>query len=333
MADPKFLLVQRDGGLLDNTHSCSSVAELRLQTGVLPALLTLQDAGYRCVLLPTPGQSHSEAVATWLEALLDSQGVTFRSVAALADSWEGMLAAVAARERFDLDTSVMVGSPDLAAAAATVGVEFRSIEDTHSWQLLARELTGRPRRAQVSRKTRETDIDVIVDLDCEGPQVISTGIGFYDHMLEQIAKHGGFALTLTCRGDLHIDEHHTVEDCALALGSALDRALGERRGIGRYGFLLPMDETRAEIAIDLGGRPYAVFEGAFPRPEVGGLSTEMVPHFFRSLAETLRAAIHVRVQGDNTHHMVEASFKGVGRALRQAFARSGTELPSTKGVL
>ncbi|MCC5869532.1 MAG: bifunctional histidinol-phosphatase/imidazoleglycerol-phosphate dehydratase, partial [Gammaproteobacteria bacterium] len=181
-----------------------------------------------------------------------------------------MLAIVAARERFDLATSVMVGTSALAGLAESLGVAFHRIDDAQSWPLLARELTGRPRRAQVSRKTRETAIDVTVDLDSEGPQVISTGIGFYDHMLEQIAKHGGFALTLTCRGDLHIDEHHTVEDCALALGSALDRALGERRGIGRYGFLLPMDETRAEVAIDLGGRPYAVFEGAFPRPEVGG---------------------------------------------------------------
>ncbi len=333
MADPKLLLVQRDGGLLENRQSCSALAELRLQPGVLPALLALQGAGFHCVLLPTPGQAHAEAVITWLEALLESQGLTACRTATSAGSWEAMLATLAARERFDPDTSVMVGSGSLADLAATLSIDFRSIDESTSWPQLARELTGRPRRAQVSRKTRETDIDVTVDLDCEGPQVISTGIGFYDHMLEQIAKHGGFALTLTCRGDLHIDEHHTVEDCALALGSALDRALGERRGIGRYGFLLPMDETRAEIAIDLGGRPYAVFEAAFPRPEVGGLSTEMVPHFFRSLAETLRAAIHVRVQGDNTHHMVEASFKGVGRALRQAFARSGTELPSTKGVL
>ncbi len=152
-------------------------------------------------------------------------------------------------------------------------------------------------------------------------------------MLEQVARHGGFALELDCRGDLEIDEHHTVEDCALALGQALREALGDKRGIARYGFLLPMDEARAQVAIDLSGRPYAVFEGSFRRERVGGLPTELVPHFFRSLGESLGAAIHVQVQGENTHHMVEACFKGVGRALRQAFRVEGTELPSTKGVL
>jgi len=152
-------------------------------------------------------------------------------------------------------------------------------------------------------------------------------------MLEQLAKHGGFALELHCEGDLHIDEHHTVEDCALALGEALRSALGAKAGIARYGFLLPMDESRAQVSIDLSGRAYAVFEGRFGREQVGTLPTELVPHFFRSLADSLGAAIHIAVTGENTHHMIEACFKGVGRALRQAFRRDGHELPSTKGVL
>jgi imidazoleglycerol phosphate dehydratase HisB len=152
-------------------------------------------------------------------------------------------------------------------------------------------------------------------------------------MLEQLAKHGGFSLQLTCKGDLQVDEHHTVEDCALALGAAIRQALGDKRGIGRYGFLLPMDEARVQVAMDLSGRPYAVFEGKFARTEVGGLATELVPHFFRSLGETLGAALHVSVTGENTHHMVEACFKGVGRTLRQALRREGNDLPSTKGVL
>jgi imidazoleglycerol phosphate dehydratase HisB len=152
-------------------------------------------------------------------------------------------------------------------------------------------------------------------------------------MLEQIAKHGGFALDLECKGDLEVDEHHTVEDCALALGEALRKALGDKRGIGRYGFLLPMDEARAQVAIDLSGRAYAVFEGEFGREQVGGLPTELVPHFFRSLADSMGAAIHVAVTGENTHHQVEACFKGVGRALRMALRREGDDLPSTKGVL
>jgi imidazoleglycerol phosphate dehydratase HisB len=162
---------------------------------------------------------------------------------------------------------------------------------------------------------------------------IATGIGFFDHMLEQVARHGGFALELACQGDLDVDEHHTVEDCALALGQALRAALGDKRGIGRYGFLLAMDESQAQVAIDLSGRPYAVFDGSFSREAVGGLPTELVPHFFRSLADSLGAAIHVQVRGENSHHMIEACFKGVGRALRQALRVEGSELPSSKGVL
>jgi imidazoleglycerol phosphate dehydratase HisB len=185
----------------------------------------------------------------------------------------------------------------------------------------------------VTRRTRETDIVLQVDLDSEGPVSIATGIGFYDHMLEQVARHGGFALELRCSGDLGVDEHHTVEDCALALGQGLRVALGEKLGIGRYGFVLPMDEAQAQVAVDLSGRSYAVFKGRFARDAVGGLPTELVPHFFRSLADSLGAAIHVEVRGENTHHMVEACFKGLGRALRQAIRREGTALPSSKGVL
>jgi imidazoleglycerol-phosphate dehydratase/histidinol-phosphatase len=202
---------------------------------------------------------------------------------------------------------------------------------SETWPAIAAELLAR--RATFRRETKETRIQIDVDLDAEGPIQVATGQGFFDHMIEQLAKHGGFALTLKCDGDLHIDEHHTVEDCALALGGALRQALGDKRGIGRYGFLLPMDEARVQVAIDLSGRPYAVFEGKFARTEVGGLAKELVPHFFRSLGETLGAAIHVGVTGENTHHMVEACFKGVGRALRQALRREGEELPSTKGVL
>jgi len=198
---------------------------------------------------------------------------------------------------------------------------------------IASHLTARERRSHIERKTKETDIAVVVDLDRETPIQVSTGLGFFDHMLEQVAKHGGFSLQLTCKGDLHIDEHHTVEDCALALGQALKQALGDKRGIHRYGFLLPMDEALAQVAIDLSGRPYFVFEGKFGRDNVGQLPTELVPHFFRSLAEALGAAINIKVTGENTHHMIEACFKGVGRTLRQAFRITDAELPSTKGTL
>jgi histidinol-phosphate aminotransferase/imidazoleglycerol-phosphate dehydratase/histidinol-phosphatase len=183
------------------------------------------------------------------------------------------------------------------------------------------------------RKTNETDIAVRVNLDDTRVVKISTGIGFYDHMLEQIAKHGGMGLTLSCEGDLHIDAHHTIEDTALAFGSALKKALGNKAGIGRYGFVMPMDETQARVAIDLSGRPAAVFKGEFPTDHVGEFPVEMCPHFFESMAQTLGAAIHIDVEGENSHHIIEACFKGVGRALRPAFARVGGDIPSTKGVL
>ena len=185
----------------------------------------------------------------------------------------------------------------------------------------------------MERNTNETSIRVEVNLDAPGRIEVATGIGFYDHMLEQSAKHGGFSLALTCDGDLEVDEHHTVEDTAICLGNALRDALGNKYGIGRYGFLLPMDESQAQVALDLSGRAAFDFHADFPRDSVGELSTEMVEHFFRSLAESLGAALHVTVHGENTHHMVEACFKAVGRSLRQAIDRSGTELPSTKGTL
>jgi len=191
------------------------------------------------------------------------------------------------------------------------------------------------RRADVVRDTRETRIALSLDLDRAEPRQIDSGIPFYDHMLDQVAAHGGFSLTLACSGDLGIDPHHSIEDIAIALGQGLREALGDKRGIGRFGFALPMDETSAEVLIDLSGRPFCKFEGEFSTPAVGGLPTQMVAHIFRSIADSLGAAIHVRVSGDNDHHKVEACFKAFGRALRSGLALDGGQdsLPSTKGVL
>jgi imidazoleglycerol phosphate dehydratase HisB len=192
---------------------------------------------------------------------------------------------------------------------------------------------GPRRRAEAVRDTRETRIALALDLDRARPVEVRTGVGFYDHMLEQVASHGGFSLVLGCEGDLHIDAHHVVEDCALALGGALKAALGERRGIGRFGFVLPMDEAEAQVSLDLGGRPFSVFEGEFRDSRIGDYPTEMTAHVFRSLAESLGAAIHVRVRGENDHHKTEACFKALGRALRQAVRVEGSDIPSTKGVI
>ena len=190
-----------------------------------------------------------------------------------------------------------------------------------------------PRLFSAHRGTKETDIAVTVNLDAPNFLKVDTGIGFFDHMLEQLATHGGFGLALSCKGDLRIDPHHSIEDCALALGEVLKAALGDKRGIARFGFTAPLDEALAQVTIDLSGRPYFGFTGTLPAISVGEMPCEMVPHFFKSLSTSLNASIHLTMQGDNTHHMIEAAFKATGRALRQAFRREGNALPSTKGML
>jgi imidazoleglycerol-phosphate dehydratase/histidinol-phosphatase len=290
------ILIDRDGALIVRPPAENvTLQNLRLLPGVVPALKTLRDAGYELVMAAQP-----DSATEFLRELFSSQGAPFEAV--------------------------------VDASNADIRIDSNRVAE-ETWPQIARRLTTGVRTAKVKRRTKETDIDVEVRLDDETPIRVATGIGFFDHMLEQIARHGGFSLQLSCSGDLHIDEHHTVEDCALALGQALRTALGDKLGIHRYGFMLPMDEALARVAVDLSGRPYFVFEGTFGRDQVGQLPTELVPHFFRSLAETLGAAINIKVSGENTHHMIEACFKGVGRALRQAIRITDTQLPSTKGTL
>jgi imidazoleglycerol-phosphate dehydratase/histidinol-phosphatase len=192
------------------------------------------------------------------------------------------------------------------------------------------------RIAQHNRKTKETDIKIKVDLDGSGKSKIKTGIGFFDHMLEQLAKHSNTDLTISVKGDLHIDEHHTVEDVGIALGEAISLALGDRKGIERYGFMLPMDDALAQCAIDLGGRSYLAFNCNWKRELIGEFPTELFKEFFRGLASGLRANIHLKSSGENDHHKAEAMFKALARALNMALKydpRNKGSLPSTKGLL
>ncbi|HSG65426.1 MAG TPA: bifunctional histidinol-phosphatase/imidazoleglycerol-phosphate dehydratase HisB [Gammaproteobacteria bacterium] len=353
----KILFLDRDGTLIEEPpdNQVDALEKLRLVQGVIPALLALQDAGYQFVIvsnqdgLDTPAfpREQFEAVREHMLALFRSQGITFAAEFycphTSADGCgcrkprAGLIAEFLRATDLDRSASAVIGDREtdleLAANIGLQGFRIGGPSFAETWAGVAHELLAAPRRATVRRRTRETSIQVDVDLDrAESPHA-HTGIGFFDHMLEQIGKHGGFALDVSCDGDLHVDEHHTVEDVALALGEALRRALGDKRGIQRYGFVLPMDEAEAQVSVDLGGRPYFVFDGAFPRERVGELPTELVEHFFRSLAEALRAAVHVRVRGENAHHMVESAFKGLARCLRQAIARDGRDLPSTKGLL
>lgn len=191
-----------------------------------------------------------------------------------------------------------------------------------------------PRRVgEVHRKTKETDIRIAVNLDGEGRSTISTGLGFFDHMLDQLSKHGNIDLDIQVKGDLHIDEHHTIEDTALALGEAFMKALGDKRGIGRYGFCLPMDDCLAQVAIDFGGRPWLVWEAEFKREKIGEMPTEMFYHFFKSFTDTSRSNLNIKAEGTNEHHKIEAIFKALAKSIRMAVKKEGNQLPTTKGVL
>jgi imidazoleglycerol-phosphate dehydratase / histidinol-phosphatase len=358
MSARRILFLDRDGTLNEEVadEQIDSLAKIRLMPGVIPALLELKRAGFAFVVvtnqdgLGTPSfpRESFEIAQRFILDLFSSQGIEFEAVflcphfkredCACRKPKLGMVQEFLDTNDIDKVHSFMIGDRETDLEfAANLGVQGLRItlggRPEETWPAIAARILGSERRAQLHRKTKETDISVEVDLSREGPSDIASGLGFFDHMLEQIARHGGFALNLKCSGDLEIDEHHTVEDCALALGATLRQALGDKRGIARYGFLLAMDEAEAQVALDLSGRPYFVWDGKFNRERVGELPTELVPHFFRSLAQSLGAALHITVRGENSHHMIESCFKGVGRSLRQAIRLDSAEIPSSKGTL
>ncbi|WP_269791623.1 bifunctional histidinol-phosphatase/imidazoleglycerol-phosphate dehydratase HisB [Stenotrophomonas sp. Iso1] len=354
-----ILFVDRDGTLIEEPadFQIDAYEKLRLVKNVIPAMLKLRDAGYQFVIVTNqdglgsedyPQESFDGPNDLMLQ-IFASQGIVFRDV--LVDpSWPqdnspnrkpgiGMMLSYLQDRTIDWARSGMVGDRptdiQFADNMKIRGFQLRTEQfgGEWDWDAIAHELADAPRRATVQRDTKETQIRVFVDLDKVAGAKIATGLPFFDHMLDQIGRHGGFALEVEAKGDLHIDEHHTIEDTGLALGQALREALGDKRGIGRYGFTLPMDETLASAALDFSGRPYFVFEGEFKRERVGDMPTELVPHFFRSLCDSAGLNLNLKVEGDNDHHKVEACFKALARALRQAIRREGTELPSTKGAL
>lgn len=366
MKQRKLLFVDRDGTLIveppDQQIDCFE--KLALVDGAIPALRRCVAAGYELLMVSNQDglgtasfpRDSFDGPHTLLMQILSSQGIVFREV--LIDESHaheardtrkpgvGLVRHHLADDTWNRAASAVIGDRDTDLQfAANLGVRGFRLGDEWTWDAIAHALCDMPRAAHVRRTTKETDVDVRVDLDSSAVPAIDTGVGFFDHMLEQLGKHGGFALTVKCAGDTHIDEHHVVEDCALAIGEAMRVALDDKRGIDRYGaavesessrsfeLTLPMDETLARAAIDLSARAYFVFDGKFPRERVGELSTELVPHFFRSLADSLGATLHLAVRGENAHHMVEACFKVVARTLRQAVRREGRDLPSTKGVL
>lgn len=354
----KILFIDRDGTLIHepDDFQVDALDKVRLVDDVIPSLLEIARHGYRFVVVSNQDglgtdafpQADFDGPHALFMQIFSSQGIVFDEVFICPHLPEdncgcrkprtGLLTRFLAANDIDLDASAVIGDrqTDMQLADA-IGIRglLVNYDDVGvvTWPQIVDLLCRSDRTARSTRHTSETRIEVAVNLDATENTTIATGIGFFDHMLEQVAKHGGFGLQLSCEGDLEVDEHHTVEDVAIGLGTALRKALGNKFGIGRYGFLLPMDESEARVALDLSGRAAFRFDADFPRDRVGELSTEMVEHFFRSLSESLGAALHIEVRGKNTHHMIEACFKSVGRCLRQAFQRDGTELPSTKGTL
>ena len=231
---------------------------------------------------------------------------------------------------------ILYASPEVMSdAVAREGLSDVCVLITDDWDKIAEYLFAGERRAEVRRTTAETDIYVSLDLDGQGKGCIATGIGFFDHMLDQIARHSGMNLTVQAKGDLQVDEHHTIEDTGIALGECIARALGDKRGMERYGFCLPMDDCRCTVALDFGGRPWLVWKAAFHREKIGDMPTEMFLHFFKSLSDAARMNLHIEAEGENEHHKIESIFKAFARSLKMAVRRDifHYELPSTKGAL
>jgi len=344
----KVAFLDRDGTLLWEppvTERIDSLAELRLLPNVPESLAALQAHGYALVIVSNQdglgGPSYPRSIfdtvqAEFLRRLAEkniSISEVFVCPHVLADDCPcrkprtGLVEEYVRCEQVDLAHSLMIGDRQSDAEFAdNLGVRFIRMET--NWRF--------PRFASLKRKTTETDISLLLNIDGSGVTEISTGIGFFDHMLDLLARHALFDLSLRVDGDLSVDEHHTVEDAGLALGKALADAIRDRQGLERYGFLLPMDESLVETALDLSGRSCLVFQGSFRRRYVGTMPTELVPHFFEAFGQALRCGLHITIRrGKNDHHKIEAIFKSVGRCLRQALRNCPHEsgVPSTKGVL
>ncbi|USQ13039.1 bifunctional histidinol-phosphatase/imidazoleglycerol-phosphate dehydratase HisB [Legionella lytica] len=350
----KILFIDRDGTLIEEPfdYQVDSLDKIKLTPGVIPALLQLKEAGFRFIMVSNqngigtnsfPEEDFSICHEFTLD-LFSSQGIFFDSIFVCPHMPEdnclcrkpktGLLDQFMKETAISLPFSWVIGDRDTdRELAGNLGIKFLPVSEEHGWTQITQAILNQRRSATIQRKTKETEISLTVVLDEDQKGSIATPLPFFNHMLEQIAKHGGFNLAVEAIGDIEVDDHHLIEDTAIALGEALKEALADKWGINRYGFTLPMDESLASIAIDISGRGFCDFKAEFTREFVGGMATEMVPHFFQSLACALGATIHLEVNGKNHHHMIEACFKSLGRALRQACTKTNNSMPSTKGIL
>jgi imidazoleglycerol-phosphate dehydratase/histidinol-phosphatase len=361
----KVLFIDRDGTLIIEPpvdFQVDSLEKLEFYPGVFSALSKIaMELDYELVMVTNqdglgtasfPEETFWPAQNKMLKAF-ENEGVVFSDI--LIDKsfpeenlptrkpGTGLLAKYM-YGNYDLKNSYVIGdratdiqlAKNIGSKAIYMGSDKSVSADliTQSWNEIYNFLKAAPRIGKVKRKTSETDIEIELNLDGTGKSKIETGIGFFNHMLEQISKHGNLDLFVQVKGDLHIDEHHTVEDVALALGTAFIEALGSKKGIERYGFLLPMDECLAQVAIDFGGRPWLVWEAEFKREKVGEMPTEMFKHFFKSFSDNAKCNLNIKAEGENEHHKIEAIFKAFAKAIKMAISKTNNySIPSTKGTL
>ena len=354
----KILFIDRDGTLIHEPEDeqIDDFGKLKFVEGVFRNLSFIrQHLDFRFVMvsnqdgLGTPSFPEETfwPVHNFILQTLEGEGVAFddqlidrhfpEDNSPMRKPGTGMLTAYLNHPEYDLKGSYVIGDRDTdRQLAENIGCKALILgQDGMTWDKIAEILFAGERVAEVRRTTKETDIHVRIDLDGSGKCDISTGLGFFDHMLEQIGKHGQMNLTIHTHGDLFVDEHHTIEDTAIALGECILKALGDKRGIERYGYCLPMDDCLCQVALDFGGRPWLVWDAEFHREMVGDMPTEMFLHFFKSLSDAARMNLNIKAVGDNEHHKIEGIFKALARALKMAVKRDiyHYELPSTKGTL
>ena len=356
----KILFIDRDGTIIQEPEDeqIDSFEKLKFVPGAIRNLAFLrQHTDYRFVMVSNQDGLGTDAfpedtfwpVHNFILDTLRGEGVEFDDIlidphfpednAPTRKPNIGLVEKYINDPQYDIPHSYVIGDRNTDRQfAKNIGCGFLQItptQATNSWDKAAEIAYGGERTAEVQRTTKETDIYIKLDLDGNGHCDIHTGLGFFDHMLEQIGKHGMIDLTIRVKGDLEVDEHHTIEDTALALGECLLKALGDKRGIERYGYSLPMDDCLCSVCLDFGGRPWLVWDADFKREKIGEMPTEMFLHFFKSLSDAAKINLNIRAEGQNEHHKIEGIFKALARSLKMAVRRDvyHYELPSTKGML
>ena len=357
MKPQKILFIDRDGTLIEEPadEQIDAFEKLKFVKGVFRNLgFIRQNLDFRFVMVSNQDGLGTDSfpedtfwpVHNFILQSLEGEGITFDDIKIDPHFPEdnhpnrkpgiGMLKEYINNPAYDISGSYVIGDRKSdRQLAENLGCKAFILDEDMTWERIAELLFAGERVAEVRRTTKETDIHVILNIDGTGKCDISTGLGFFDHMLEQIGKHGMMDLLIHTKGDLHVDEHHTIEDTAIALGECILQALGDKRGIERYGYCLPMDDCLCSVALDFGGRPWLVWDATFQRERIGEMPTEMFLHFFKSLSDAAKMNLNIKAEGQNEHHKIEGIFKALARALKMAVKRDiyHYELPSTKGML